>query len=302
MMDWNNLRLVLAVADGGGLSAAGRVLGLDPGTIGRRLDAMEADLGCKLFHRSRRGLMPTGAGLKLVARARRIDEEVRALGLELSPEDRGLQGVVTITATEVVSKCVLAPSLRQFRERHAGITLEIVSEIRKLDLGRREADIALRLTRPEEGDLRVRRLGSVAYALYGTSAYFDAFGPVNVCQPNGLEGHAIIDWPESYTVIPQVPWLRSRAGNARVVLRSCSAVTRLACVRAGLGLALLPCMMADQEAGLVRLPMPEEPPAQDLWLVTHRDLANVPKVRVTLDFISDVVRRMTCLAPEPARA
>lgn len=288
-MDWDHLRFVLAVADAGGLSAAGRVLRVDPGTVGRRLDALEAELRCKLFHRSRRGLEPTEAGAKLVGHARRIEAEIRALGLELSAEDRGLGGTVVVTATEVVAAGFVAPALPELRRRHPSIALELVTDIRSLDLGRREADIALRLARPSQGDLKQRRLGEVGYALYASPGYLERHG-APAPGADGARGHLLIDWPADYTVIPQVPWLRARMRAASVALRSGSAMVRLAAAAAGAGVALLPCLLADADPRLVRIPS-DTAPAQDLWLVTHRDLARVPRVRAAADFLAGTARR-----------
>jgi len=285
-MDWDHLRLVLAVADAGGLSQAARALQVDPATITRRLDAVEAHLRCKLFHRSRRGVEPTAAGTKLIALARRMDAEVRALGLSLSAEDRGLSGSVVITATEAVAAGLVAPALPEFRRRHPGITVEIATDIRLFDLGRREADIALRLSRPLQGDLKLRRLGAVGYALYAAPAYLAERGQPQAA--DGFAGHDLIDWPADYTVIAQVPWLRGLAFAATVVMRSNSASARAAAAAAGSGIALLPRLTADADAGLVRLGFTA--PAQELWLVSHRDLAQVPRVRAMLDYLAAVAR------------
>lgn len=279
-MDWDHLRFVLAVADAGGLSAASRALRVDPATVGRRLDALEAELKCKLFHRSRTGLEATGAGAKLVEHARRIAQEVQALDLDLSAEDRGLAGTVTITTTEAVAAGFLTPALPAFQARHPGIALEIVTDIRTLDLSRREADIALRLARPHQGDLKLRRLGDVEYALYASPAYLAA-----APQP-----HRLIDWPLDYTIIPQVPWLRAQMAGSVVTLRSASAIVRMAAASSDAGVALLPCLLADRNPALARLPS-DPAPAQELWLVSHRDLARVPRVRAVLDFLAGIARR-----------
>jgi DNA-binding transcriptional LysR family regulator len=287
-MDWDNLRFVLAVADAGGLSAAARALRVDTATVSRRLDALEAELSCKLFHRSRQGLRSTGAGQKLLAHARRIEAEVRALGFALSAEDRGLDGTVVITATEPIASGLVVPALPAFRARHPAIALELVTDIRALDLGRREADVALRLLRPHQGDLKLRKLGAVGYALYASQAYLDRHGMPDPA--DGCAGHALIDWPVPYTIIPQVPWLREQAARATVVLRSTSAMTRLAAAASGTGIALLPCVIADPDPRLVRVPSAPSP-MQDLWLVTHRDLARVPRIRAVLELLGDAARR-----------
>jgi len=287
-MDWDNLRFVLAVADAGGLSAAARALRVDTATVSRRLDSLEAELRCKLFHRSRQGLKSTSAGAKLLTHARRVEGEVRALGFALSAEDRGLDGTVAITATEPIASGLVVPALAAFRARHPGIALELVTDIRALDLGRREADVALRLLRPHQGDLRVRRLAAVGYALYASPSYVARHGMPD--PDDGCAGHALVDWPVPYTIIPQVPWLREQAAHATVVLRSTSAMTRLAAAASGVGVALLPCVIADPDPRLVRVPSAPAP-VQDLWLVTHRDLARVPRIRATLEFLTETARR-----------
>lgn len=285
-LDWDDLRFALAVADAGGLSAAGRALRVDPATIGRRLDGLEAGLKCKLFHRRRQGLVPTPAGAKLIQHARRIEEEVRAVGFEMSAEDKGLAGTVVITTTEPIAAGFVAPALPDFAVRHPGIAVEVKIDIRALDLGRREADIALRLARPTQGDLRGRKLGQVGYGLYASRDYLDRRGKPSA----GYEGQLLIDWPLDYTVIAQVPWLRKIAALATVVLRSNSAMTRRAAAASGAGIALLPCILADLDPALVRV-QSEAPPKQDLWLVTHRDLARVPRIRVTLEYLAETAKR-----------
>lgn len=287
-MDWDHLRFVLGVADAGGLTAASRALRVDPATVSRRLDAVEAELRCKLFHRTRQGLAPTPAGAKLIAHARRIDEEVRALSFELSPEDRGIAGTVLLTATEPIAAGLVMPALAGFQAQQPGIALEVVTDIRTLDLGRREADIALRLARPREGDLRARRLGDVGYALYASPGYVKQHGMPKPA--DGFDGHKLIDWPLGYSIIPQVPWLRAQAAQATVVLRSNSAMVRRAAAQDGAGIALLPCVIAEDDPRLTRLPS-ERAPAQELWLVTHRDLARVPRIRVTLEFLAGAAKR-----------
>ena len=284
-MDWDDLRFALAVADAGGLSAAGRALRVDPATIGRRLDGLEASLKCKLFHRRRQGLVPTPAGAKLISHARRIEGEVQALGFEMSAEDRGLAGTVVITTTEPIAAGFVAPALPAFEAAHPGIAIEVKTDIHTLDLGRREADIALRLARPTQGDLRGRRLGHVAYALYASRDYLDRRG----APAPGFAGQLLIDWPVDYTVIPQVPWLRRVADAATVVLRSDSAMTRRAAAASGAGIALLPCVLADLDPALVRV-RSEPAPKQELWLVIHRDLARVPRVRATLEFLAALAK------------
>lgn len=288
-MDWDNLRFVLAVADAGGLTAAGRSLRVDPATVSRRLDALEHEVKAKLFHRTRQGLEPTSAGAKLVAHARRMAEEVAAVELALSAEDRGIGGTVSITATDAVAEGFLAPAIASFRARQPGIVIEVVTDIRFLDLARREADVALRLARPQQGDLRVRRLGTVGYGFYASPAYLARHGTPTPAA--GFAGHGLVDWPEDYAVIPQPAWMRTVAGAAETAMRSNSATARRAAATAGVGIALLPCLTADGDPALVRIPWPDVPPLE-LFLVTHRDVAGIPRVRAVLDHLAEEARRL----------
>jgi DNA-binding transcriptional LysR family regulator len=180
----------------------------------------------------------------------------------------------------------VVPALASFRAKHPGIALELVTDIRALDLSRREADIALRLVRPDQGDLKLRKLGTVGYALYASPDYLASRGAVRA----GLAGHALIDWPVDYTIIPQVPWLRAHAAKADIVLRSASAITRQAAAAAGAGIALLPRLIGDPDPRLTHVAS-DPPPTQDLWLVSHRDLATVPRIRVVAMFLADAARR-----------
>jgi DNA-binding transcriptional LysR family regulator len=288
-LDWDNLRFVLAVADAGGLTAAGRTLRVDPATVSRRLDALEHELRAKLFHRTRQGLEPTSAGARLVVHARRMAEEVAAVELGLSAEDKGIGGTVAITATEPIAEGFLAPAIATFRSRHPGIAIEVVTDIRFLDLARREADVALRLARPRQGDLRIRRLGTVGYGLYAAADYLARHGAPDPA--TGFAGQRLVDWPADYAVIPQTDWLRSVAAGAETAMRSNSATARRAAAAAGVGLALLPCLTADGDPALVRIPWPDVPPLE-LFLVTHRDVAGIPRVRAVLDHLAEEARRL----------
>ena len=292
-LNWDYLRLLLVIADKGGLSAASRIMRLDPGTVGRRLNLLETQVGCKLFFRTRRGLEPTSAGQKLCARARRMDDEVNAIWLELSAEDRGLRGHVSITATEATITGLIAPSLKSFRDRHPEIWVELISDLRVLDLGRREADIAVRFVRPHKGELRVRRFGSVGNDLYASPDYIKRYGiPQENDSATAFHGHLTIGWPVSQTALPLARWIARIAGNAVTVLRSDSVAIRLAAAQAGVGIALLPCIAADNAPGLVRLQWRADPaPIQDLWLVSHNDVARIPRVRAVLEFIALVGKR-----------
>ncbi len=283
-VDWDDLKIGLKVAEARSLSGAARALGVDVATAARRLERLEAAMGAKLFQRDNRGLLPTSAGEKLAVHAARMEAEVADLRTALDAADLGVEGIVALTTTDVLACHLIGPALPALRTRHPGIVVEVATDIRTLNLSRREADIALRLARPEQAALLARKVGTVGYALYAERGYLDT----RPKPADGLEGHVLVDWPEDYTVIPQVSWLRKIARSAATGLRANSAHLRHQAARAGLGIACLPCVMVAGDDGLVRIDIGDKAPALDLWLAAHRDQSRIPRVRATLDFVAEL--------------
>jgi len=283
-VDWDDLKIGLKVAEARSLSGAARALGIDVATAARRLERLEAAMGAKLFQRDNRGLLATSAGEKLAAHAGRMEAELADLRTALDAADLGVEGIVALTTTDVLACHLIGPALPALRARHPGIVVEVATDIRTLNLSRREADIALRLARPEQAALLARKVGTVGYALYAERGYLAA----RPKPADGLDGHVLVDWPEDYTVIPQVPWLRKVARSASTGLRANSAHLRHQAARAGLGIACLPCVMVAGTDGLVRVDIGDKAPTLDLWLAAHRDQSRIPRVRATLDFVAEV--------------
>ncbi len=282
-MNWDDLRYLLAVAGEGSLSGAARTLHVNPATVSRHVDALEERFAVRLFDRRQDGYGLTPAGEKLLVRARGIESEMFALGRSFDAEDRGLAGTVTVTATESLTVPFLIRNLPLLRERHPGIRLQLVNEYRMLNLSRREADVAIRLARPDQGDLSIRKLGVMGFGLYASPDYLAACGRPGTAAD--LRNHRVIDWLDGFPENATVLWLRRQLGDNLPVFSTNPASARLAAARQGVGIALVPCMVAEGVEGVVRL-LPDEPiPGVDLWLLVHRDLARLAKVRAVLDFI-----------------
>ena len=281
-MNWDDLRYFLAVAGEGSLSGAARALRVNPATVSRHVDALEERFAVRLFDRRQDGYGLTPAGEKLLARAA---PEMFALGRSFDAEDRGLAGTVTVTATESLTVPFLIRNLPLLEERHPGIRLHLVNEYRMLNLSRREADVAIRLARPDQGDLSIRKLGEMGFGLYASPAYIEANGaPQNAAD---LRHHRVIDWLDGFPENATVIWLRRQIGDTTPIFSTNPASARLAAARVGVGIALVPCMVAEGVTGIVRLLPDEVIPGVDLWLLVHRDLARLAKIRAVLDFIYD---------------
>ncbi len=287
-MNWDHLRYFTAAAEIGSLSAAARALKADTATVSRHIAAIEEDLGAQLFRRHRGGLTLTAAGERLAERTRRIEREVFALGRDFDLEDRGLHGRVVMTATETIAVPLLAPALGRFMATHPGLAVTLVTDYRSLNLSRREADVALRLVRPQQGNLTMKKVGEMAFGLYAAKSYLEHAPPLR--DETDLTQHRILDWAEDYPMVPVVGWLRRRIKRDEAIFNADSAFARIAAAKAGMGIALIPHILAAQHKELVQAGPNLTMPVVDLWLISHKDLSHVPRVRAVMDFVSQTIQ------------
>lgn len=292
-MDWDDLRLVLAIARERGLAAAARALRVNHSTVFRRLNAVEAGLGVQLFERLPAGYQPTEAGHRLISAAERIEAEALALERDLTGRDARLSGQVRVTCSETLAYRLLTAELARFAGIHPGITVELVIDNRQLDLSRREADVALRATRPIQRDLFGRRLATMGWAIYASRDHLARHG-----QPADIPGLArcrVIGWGETALPVRAAEWLARSVPAAAVVYRTSSLINQLMAVKAGIGLAALPCYLADPEPDLTRVlgPLPEL--ARELWLITHEDLKATARIRAFMEVVGEGLRARRAL-------
>ncbi|WP_437670974.1 LysR family transcriptional regulator [Sorangium sp. So ce131] len=281
-MSWDDLRYLLALSREGSLAGAGRALGVDHTTVGRRVEALEAALGVRLFVRSPSGYALTSEGLSLIPDVARVEEVILAIERGSLGRDQRLSGTVRVTAAEAFGSRFLAPRLGALHAAHPGISIELVTSIRALDLSRREADIAVRFFRSAEGGLVVRKAGVVGWAAYAARGYIERRGAPTAAD---LPAHARIGIEAPGAMPPEHVWFERMAAGGPCVFRSNSTACMLGAARAGLGVALLPCFIGDLEPDLARVALPDEP-RRAVWLTVHRDLQHAPRVRAVLDAIA----------------
>ncbi|MGD2173697.1 MAG: LysR family transcriptional regulator [Gammaproteobacteria bacterium] len=286
--DWNDLRYFLALSRHRTMAAAARALGVNQTTVFRRLNAMEDRLGVRLFERLPNGYLPTGAGESLLPAAERVEEEVTAAEIRLAGEDLRPSGTIRLTTTEDLMVAFLQPHIAGFRREYPQIRLEVVVGNLLFDITRREADIAIRPTdRPPE-HLVGRNLGAIGWAVYGSGAYLRRNGAPG--SPAQLAGHAIVTADQALAAIDASRWIMRHAGEQDVVFRSDSLLVQLGAVREGMGLAILPCFLADSDRRLERVLEPVKPAdTGGCWILTHPQLRNVARVRAFMNYIAEVV-------------
>ena len=272
--NWDDLRIFLAAARAGGYAAAGRALRVDETTVARRVARIEARSGARLVERMAGKLRLTEAGAKLLARAEVAERSILAATEDLGAGDKALAGPVRLTTVPMLAHRCLAPAVPCLIEDHPGLSLELVAEPQMLSLSKRQADMALRLARPAGGgDLLTRKLGAIG---------FSVFAPADR-DPANLPW---ISYEDRFRDLPQAAWIRTQPETPRLWVSD--AETALALVEAGAGKSLLPDPVAARTDGLQRIGK-TACLIRELWLVTHPDLARLPRFRLVSGWIHETV-------------
>jgi len=278
-MRWDDVRLFLAIARTGTLTAAAPTLAMSQPTAGRRLRALERSCGCALFQRTPRGFVLTGEGQALVLHAERMQEEMLAIERRIGGSSRGLEGELRLSSSEWFGRVVLARHLADFAQRHPEIRLELVADSRMLDLDRREADVVFRFARFDAANVVASRFARVSYELYAARSYL----------ARKHKQHRLIGMNQAYDAMADVAWLRDRYPEAPFVVRSNSRdVQAEACAR-GAGLAVLPRAIG-RPLGLVRVSTDRDPPpGREVWVGYHVDLRRLERLRALVDYLTTTV-------------
>ena len=277
---WDDSRIFLAIARSGTLSGAAITLNMGVATVSRRLDRLEAALGVPLFSRHQSGYRLTDDGDALLERAEALEHAGHAFG-EAAQHQGRVAGCVRLATAENLANPLIIPSLTKLFTSHPDLRVEIVSGVQTVNLHRRDADLAVRMVKPEAGNVTIKRLGTLGFGLYGTRRYIDA--RIAGADAATFDDDAFVGWAESHSHLPAAKWIaRMLHGRAcRVEANTLSA--QIAAATAGLGLAVLPHFLARQ-AGLVCL-LPELGADQPIWLVMHSDLAHSRRVRAVADHL-----------------
>ena len=285
-MNWDDLRFVLALSRAGSLARAARELKVDHTTVGRRIEAVEAGLGVKLFTRTSTGYLPTAEAERLLPDIELVEASVLALQRGAQAQHASIEGVVRVTSGETFGACYLAPRLAAFGREHPGLTIELITGGVVLDLARREADIAVRFFRSQHENLVVRRVADLAHGLYASEGYL-AQRPVR--DVSELPEHSLLTTTPGPNVV-EAAWFERLTAGARPAFVCTLTTGLLEAARAGAGIAVLPRYLGDREPTLRHLPMPDEP-REPLWLTVHRDVRFARRVRVVLDFLGACFER-----------
>ena len=278
-MDWDNLRFFLAVARKGTIRAASDTLAVNHSTVSRRITAFEKNLGVRLFERLPDGYVLTPAGEEMLKSARQIEDEVVKLDRQVIGRDAELNGVLRVTMPTALATHLLMPDIAAFSKMYPGIQLELAFSSEEFNLRKREADIAIRLTSNPPDYLIGRRILQPASGVYASYDYLKSNDPNT--HPDKLDW---IGWDEVSSQTQR--YKDSKFASSPIVHKSDDIAVQLEAVKAGMGIAMLPCFLADTIPTLKRLELlTSKSLCGELWILRHEDLRATARVRAFVDFM-----------------
>ena len=286
--DWQDLRVFLALGRHGSLSAAARALGVNHATIARRLRSLESSLGEKLVERRPEGFVLTPAGTHTLAAASDMESAAHTLGRAGS--DGAPKGLVRINAPPALTHGYLLAKLSEMAVAYPGLDIDVATDVRSISLERHEADIAVRVNRPEDGDVIAKPVTMLAYGFYGTAeacARLDASG-----EP------ALIGFNEADAHLPEAVWLARHFPRARRPFRASNQFAQALAARSGVGIALLPHYIGRAEPTLRRCQLEPVLPPREVFLVRRRQNAQAMRLSVVVDYLVGVFKADRALFEE----
>ena len=290
MLDWNDLRFFLNVADEGSTLAAGRSLRVSQTTVARRIAALEEAVGFPLFDRRQAGYALTPAGETLLEQARAVETAASGFAEAAAAQVRDLGGTVRLTTEEIFANTLLGPWLRELHDSHPEIRIELDTVRTIRDLGAGEADIALRSTAsPAPAGVVGRRLCVDDWTLYCSREYGERHGVPKTKEE--LKRHALVGGGGGNLWRAYEKWIHELGLEEQVAIHHGTSTGLLSAVRSGFGIAVLPCIVADSEPDLVRCFPPRRDHGRVMWLLTHDRVRHTPRVRVAIDFLYEKLKR-----------
>ncbi|PCI34386.1 MAG: hypothetical protein COB54_00920 [Alphaproteobacteria bacterium] len=283
-MDWSALKVFLAIAESGSLTAAARTLKISQPTLSRKLSTLEQSLDSQLFQRLPRGLVLTEAGESIMASVRQMEDQALEVEKKLTGQNLRLEGTVRLTTTEFIGSFWITEDMRGFRDLYPGISVALQVDMQVLNLVRREGDIAVRLGRPSQPDLIAKKLGSFVNYLAASTGYLEKHGrPETV---DDLKDHYGVGFSPDMMLQPQITKLYSHFHKENILFSSNSLTSIYQAINNGLGIGMVPDIAADHYPDIEFI-LPEAHKMElEVWLVTHADIQHNARIRALYDYLS----------------
>ncbi len=287
-LNWDDLRVFLAVARSGSALESAAALKLDNSTVTRRVKRLEQTVGSQLFDRSPQGHLLTPIGQRLLESVVQIENTLALADSRIAGDNQVLTGSVRLGATEGFGSTFLAPQLAQFCARHPAISVDLLAVPRFVNLSKREADLAISIDRPRTGSYVVCKLTEYRLAVYGTRAYLDRQRPIE--RQADLVEHRFVGYVDELSFSAQLRYLDKIAPGAQVPLRSTSIVAQMHAVRQGHALGVLPCFLASPCDDLVRVLSDEASVVRTFWMYAPKEHREIARVRALWDYLREATR------------
>lgn len=290
-ISWDEFRLVKAISDTGSLAGAGDVLSLNHSTVFRRLNALEQDLGSRLFERSRTGYVPTPAGEEMVSLANRMFDEVLEFERRVSGRDVKPSGELRVTTNDAFVAHLMTPLFSAFCKLFPEIRLDVVVDNRALNLSKRDADVAIRATSEPPETLVGRRIASIAWGVYGAAS----LDLPQTDDPQDLMEQCWVGFGDAIAGLGPARWLARTAPQVKLSYRLNTILGLSQAIEAKVGIGMVPCFIGDRVPNLRRLLRSPLHFSESLWVLTHPDLKNSARVRAFIEFMGKELMKQKAL-------
>ena len=283
--DWNLIKSFLAILDNGTLSAAADTLGISQPTLSRHVDQLEKSLNVVLFERGRRGALPTAAALAIADHARDILTATQALSLSATGKSNRLQGTVRITASQIVATYLLPEIITKLMNEAPQVEIELVATDRLENLTERQADIAIRMVRPQSQNLIARKVNDIGLGIYGHKDYLKDKPPI--VAPQDLSNHRIIGYDNDEQIITGMAQAGLNVDRSFFQFRCDDQIACWQILNQAAGIGFAPNYLAKRNPELTKVGEQFPIPPLPIWLVTHKEVKTTRRIRMVFDFLVD---------------
>ncbi|HTJ94207.1 MAG TPA: LysR family transcriptional regulator [Pararobbsia sp.] len=288
-LDWNDLRIFLAVSRSGSLSKAGRLLGMDHATVGRRISTLEFALGTPVFERDHQGYRLNAHGREMLEHVEAVEANIVTLGDALEGGGPELSGSVRIATMEGIASLYLSEQFVDLRRRQPGITVELVTSSTNVRVSHREADLFLGFFQPDGTGLQIDPIGEFELRLYASSAYLAERGVP--ASRSDLKHHSFVGYIDDLIQLDAVRWLEDVVSEPSIAFHSSSMLSQMFAAAAGGGIVMLPAFSRPQRFGLVPVLADDIRPSRTVWMSSHQYLRRVPRIRAVAAFLTEIIAR-----------
>jgi DNA-binding transcriptional LysR family regulator len=288
-LNWNHLRVFLALARTGSLSSTGRLLGIDHATASRRITSLEHDLGTPLFERDPSGYRVNAQGRLILEHVEDIEASVLAAVGQLDGGEVNPSGVVRIATMEGIASLYLSEQFAAFKQTAPGIVIELVTSARDVRITQREADVFLGFFQPPGENLHAAKIGVFGCHLYGSAEYFSRCGTPKTTRE--LRDHRFVGYIEDLIHLSSVRWLEEGVADPAYAFYSSSMLSQMFAAAAGAGLVMLPAFSRPERFGLSAVLKDQVDVKREVWMSTLRNFQRVPRINAVLSFLTETFAR-----------